>query len=120
MHLWCHCFGRFSWPAPLLGKHIITEFIHDLFVSIKAAMDLLSIAILLQLWCVYFCCPVNRAQARAEFMGLAWAERERHNILIFTVLMHCCILRPTPKQSALRALQILIPLMGIFHSAVFI
>ena len=36
MHLWCHCFWRFSWPAPLLGKHIITEFIHDLFVSIKS------------------------------------------------------------------------------------
>ena len=41
-------------------------------------MDLLSIAILLQLWCVYFCCPVNRAQVRAEFMGLVWAERETH------------------------------------------
>ena len=31
---------RFSWPAPLLGKHIITEFILVLFVSIKEAMDL--------------------------------------------------------------------------------
>ena len=69
MHLKCHCFWRFSWPAPLLGKHIITEFIFVLFVSIKAAMDLLSIAILLQLKCVYFYCPVNRAQARAAFMG---------------------------------------------------
>ena len=37
------------WPAPLLGKHIITEFILVLFVSIKAAMGLLSIAIFLQL-----------------------------------------------------------------------
>ena len=61
---------RFSWPAPLLGKHIITEFIFVLFVSIKAAMDLLSIAILLQLKCVNFYCPVNRAQARAAFMGI--------------------------------------------------
>ena len=69
MHLRCHCFWRFSRPAPLLGKHIITEFIFVLFVSIKAAMDLLSIAILLQLKCVYFYCPVNRAQARAAFMS---------------------------------------------------
>ena len=43
---------HFSWPAPLLGKHIITEFILFLFVSIKAGMDLLSIAILFQLKCV--------------------------------------------------------------------
>ena len=43
---------HFSWPAPLLGKHIITEFILFLFVSIKADMDQLSIAILLQLKCV--------------------------------------------------------------------
>ena len=43
---------RFSWPAPLLGKHIIKEFILFLFVSIKAGMDLLSTAILLQLKCV--------------------------------------------------------------------
>ena len=70
MHLRCHCFWRFSRPAPLLGKHIITEFIFVLFVSIKAAMDLLSIAILLQLKCVNFYCPVNRAQARAAFMGI--------------------------------------------------
>ena len=77
MHLQCHCFWRFSWPAPLLGKHIITEFIHDLFVSIKAAMDLLSIAILLQLRCDYFYCPVNRAQARAAFMGLVLGREER-------------------------------------------
>ena len=82
MHLWCHCFWRFFGPGPQLGKHIITEFIHDLFVSIKAAMDLLSIPILLQLWCVYFCCPENRAQARAEFMGLVWAERERQIIYL--------------------------------------
>ena len=33
-------------------------------------MDLLSIAILLQLRCAYFYCPVNRAQAGAAFMGL--------------------------------------------------
>ena len=59
---------RFSWPAPLLGKHIIIEFILVQFVSIKAAKDLLSIAILLQLKCVYFYCPVNRAQARAAVM----------------------------------------------------
>ena len=45
MHLRCHCFWRFSRPAPLMGKHIITEFIFVLFVSIKAAMDLWSIAI---------------------------------------------------------------------------
>ena len=76
MHLKCHCFWRFSWPAPLLGKHIITEFIFVLFVSIKAAMDLLSIAILLQLKCVNFYCPVNRAQARAAFMGIVLG-RER-------------------------------------------
>ena len=43
---------RFSWPAPLLGKHFITEYILVLFFSIKAAMDVLSIAILLQLKCV--------------------------------------------------------------------
>ena len=65
----CHCFWRFSRPAPLLGKHIITEFVLVLFVSIKAAMDLLSIAILLQHMCAYFYCPVNRAQARAAYMG---------------------------------------------------
>ena len=69
MHFRCHCFWRFSQPAPLLGKHIITEFIFALFVSIKTAMDLLFRAILLQLKCVYFYCPVNRAQARAAFMG---------------------------------------------------
>ena len=69
MHLRCHSFWRFSRPAPLLGKNIITEFILVLFVSIKAAMDLFSIVILLQLKCVYFYCPVNRAQARAAFMG---------------------------------------------------
>ena len=76
MHL--HCFWRFSWPTPLLGKHIITEFIHDLFVSIKAAMDLLPIAILLELKCAYFYCPVNRAQARVAFMGLVLDGEERH------------------------------------------
>ena len=42
------------WPVTLLGKHIITDFILVLFVSIKAAMDLLSIAILLQLKFAYF------------------------------------------------------------------
>ena len=49
MHPRCHCFWRFSWPAPLLGEHIVTEFILVLFVLTKAAMDLLSIAILLKL-----------------------------------------------------------------------
>ena len=42
------------WPVPQLVKHIITDFILVLVVSIKAAMDLLSIAILLQLKCAYF------------------------------------------------------------------
>ena len=60
-------FGVFLGPH-LYWANIITEFISVLFVSIKAAMDLLSIAILLQLRCVYFYCPVNRAQARAAFM----------------------------------------------------
>ena len=79
MHLRCHCFWRFSRPAPLLGKHIITEFIFVLFVSIKAAMDLLSRAILLQLKCVYFYCPVNRAQARAAFMGFVLGGEKKTN-----------------------------------------
>ena len=75
MHLRCHCFWRFSRPAPLLGKHIITEFIFVLFVSIKAVMDLLSIAICSNI-SVYFYSPVNRAQARAAFMGFV-LDRER-------------------------------------------
>ena len=53
MYLRGHFFWRFSWPGLLLGEHIITDFI-VLFVSIKAAMDLLSIARLLQLKCAYF------------------------------------------------------------------
>ena len=39
--------------SPLLGKHILTEFIIIILICYKrAAMDLLSIAILLQLICV--------------------------------------------------------------------
>ena len=75
----CLPFVSITRREPLLGKHIITEFIHDVFVSIKAAMDLLYIAILLQLRCAYFYCPVNRAQARATFMGLVLGGEERHN-----------------------------------------
>ena len=51
--------------------------IHSCFVSsIKTALQLFFIAILLQLKCVYF----NRAQARAALIlwRLFWAERERH------------------------------------------
>ena len=59
---------RFLGPH-LYWANILTEFILVLFVPIKAAMDLLSIAILPQIKCVYFYCPVNRAQARAAFMG---------------------------------------------------
>ena len=59
---------RFSWPAPLLGKRI--NRIHSCSVCFnKAAMDLLSRAILLQLKSDYFYCSANRAQARAAFMG---------------------------------------------------
>ena len=44
MYLRGHFFWRFYWPAPLLVEHIITDFILVLFVSIKAAMDLLAIS----------------------------------------------------------------------------
>ena len=91
----CHCFWRFSRPAPLLGKHIITEFVLVLFVSIKAAMDLLSIAILLQLMCAYSYCPVNRAQARAAFMGFVLGEEERHKQNICLQIEFLCLLSLT-------------------------
>ena len=80
-----------------ININIITEFIHDLFVSIKAAMDLLSIAISLQLRCVYFYCPVNRAQARAAFMGLVWSERERHKLPVLIATRTMSISLTFPK-----------------------
>ena len=45
-------------------------------------MDLLSIAILLQLRCLLFYCRVNRAQARAAFMGLVLGGEERHKTML--------------------------------------
>ena len=75
MHLRCHCFWRFSRPAPLLGKHIITEFVLVLFVSIKAAMDLLSIAILLQLMCL-FLLPSKQSSGKSSIYGFCFRRRE--------------------------------------------
>ena len=69
---------RFSRPAPLLGKHIITEFVLVLFVSIKAAMDLLSIAILFQLMCL-FLLPSKQSSGKSSIYGFCFgAERGRH------------------------------------------
>ena len=75
MHLRCHCLWRFSRPAPLLGKHIITEFVLVLFVSIKAAMDLLSIAILLQLMCL-FLLPSKQSSGKSSIYGFCFGRRE--------------------------------------------
>ena len=75
MHLRCHCFWRFSRPAPLLGKHIITEFVLVLFLSIKAAMDLLSIAILLQLMCL-FLLPSKQSSGKSSIYGFCFGRRE--------------------------------------------
>ena len=76
MHLQYHCFWLFSWPAPLLGKHIITEFIQALFVSIKATMDLLSIAISLQLRRVYFLFPSKQSSGKSSIYGFGFGRRE--------------------------------------------
>ena len=75
MHLRCHCFWRFSRPAPLLGRHIITEFVLVLFLSIKAAMDLLSIAILLQLMCL-FLLPSKQSSGKSSIYGFCFGRRE--------------------------------------------
>ena len=66
---------RFSRPAPLLGKHIITEFVLVLFVSIKAAMDLLSIAILLQPMCL-FLLPSKQSSGKSSIYGFCFGRRE--------------------------------------------
>ena len=53
-------------------------------------MDLLSIAILLQLKCVNFYCPVNRAQARAAFMGFVLGgERKTKKKEILPFFVFC-------------------------------
>ena len=57
-------FWRFSWPTPLLGKTIVSEFYSWLNASIKAAMDLLSIAILVQ-FCIVILLPSKQSSGRA-------------------------------------------------------
>ena len=66
---------RFSRPAPLLGKHIITEFVLVLFVSIKVAMDLLSIAILPHLMCL-FLLPSKQSSGKSSIYGFCFGQRE--------------------------------------------
>ena len=64
----------------------------------RAAMHLrclLSIAILLQLKCVNFYCPVNRAQARQHLWVLFWAERGRHKQNICLQIEFLCLLSLT-------------------------
>ena len=67
-------------------------------------MDLLSIAILLQLKCVYFCCPVNRAQARASiFMGLVLGgEIKASEQNICKQIEFLCLLSSTQEYLILR------------------
>lgn len=95
MHLRWHRFWRFSRPAPLLGKHIITEFVLVLFVSIKAAMDLLSIAILFQLMCL-FLLPSKQSSGKSSIYGFCFgAERGRHKQNICLQIGFLCLLSLT-------------------------
>ena len=43
--------------------------------------------------CAYSYCPVNRAQARAAFMGFVLGEEERHKKVKITVPVQNCAKR---------------------------
>ena len=86
MNLRCHCFWRFSWPAALLGEH---NRIHSCFVCFNQSsygpivQSHITPAFKLKintLKSVY--CPVNRAQARAAFMGFVWDEERKTKYLL--------------------------------------
>ena len=68
--------------TPLLGKTIVSEFIHGFYASIKAAMELLSVAILPQFLCRFIVAQKTELRKGSTKGSTSEGRRRRHKTFL--------------------------------------